>query len=64
MSVVKRDMSPQQHTRESLTCIAEQEAQSMLGVPLPTAMDMLDRGDLRGTAAEAEMRMLRFLLDA
>jgi hypothetical protein len=64
MSVVSIEMTPQEHTRESITCLAEQEAQNILGVALPAAMEMLDRGALRGTAAEAEMRMLRFLLDA
>jgi hypothetical protein len=63
MNVPATAMTPQQHTRESLTGLAEQEAQCILGVGLPQAMDMLDRGALRGTAAEAEMRMLRFLLE-
>jgi hypothetical protein len=34
----------------------------MLGVSWEQASQMLDRGELVGTAAEAELKMLRFLL--
>lgn len=35
----------------------------MLGVSFDQALQMLDTGKLRGTAAEAELSMLRFVLD-
>jgi hypothetical protein len=43
--------------------IAEREAAEILDVSLEEAFQMLDRGDLAGTIAEAEFSMLRFLID-
>jgi hypothetical protein len=42
--------------------LAEREAWRMLAVSRDEAFQMLDRGELEGTAAEAELRMLRFLV--
>jgi hypothetical protein len=42
--------------------LADREAQRILEVSSAEAFKMLDRGDLEGTAAEAEFRMLRFLV--
>lgn len=47
-------------TRE-LAALASHESQKMLGVSAKKAYAMLDKGELRGTVAEAELRMLRFL---
>lgn len=57
-------MSPQEQERshEELTQLIEREARSLLGVSWQEAHVMLDKGALAGTAAEAEMRMLAFLL--
>lgn len=44
--------------------LAEREAQSILGVSAEEAFEMLDRGKLDGTAAKAEMSMLRSLMAA
>ena len=41
--------------------LADREARRILEVSSEEAFKMLDRGDLEGTAAEAEFRMLRFL---
>jgi len=63
-------MSPQEKTRttmytdEQLAKLANAQAHSMLGVSWDQAAAMLDRGDLDGTAAEAELKMLRFMLSA
>lgn len=43
--------------------IAERQADEILGVSLEDAFEMLDRGELEGTAAEAEFSMLRFLIE-
>jgi hypothetical protein len=43
--------------------IAEREADEILGVSVEEAFQMLDRGDLAGTIAEAEFSMLRFLVN-
>ncbi len=43
--------------------IAERQADEILGVSLKEAFEMLDRGELEGTAAEAEFSMLRFLIE-
>jgi hypothetical protein len=64
MSVLESDMSPKEYTRDDVASLAEAEAQSMLGVSTEEAFRMLDAGALAGTIAEAEMRMLRFLLEA
>jgi hypothetical protein len=50
-------------THDDLLRLAEDEAFAMLGVTLAAAFDILDSGQLAGTIAEAELRMLRFLLD-
>lgn len=57
-------MSPQErdHIREDLDQLVEREARAMLGVSWQEAHALLDDGALAGTAAEAEMRMLAFLL--
>jgi hypothetical protein len=44
--------------------LAEREARCLLDVSREEAFAMLDRGELEGTAAEAELRMLRFLVPA
>ena len=56
-------MTPQELAHNEALEAAEAEAQSMLGVSLDSAFKMLDEGQLSGTAAEAELRMLRFVLD-
>jgi hypothetical protein len=43
--------------------LADREAQAMLGVTRAEAFARLDRGELRGTSAEAELVMLRALID-
>jgi hypothetical protein len=56
-------MSPQETQRHrELEELAETQARSMLGVSWVDATGMLERGELAGTAAEAELRMLSFLL--
>jgi hypothetical protein len=59
-------MSPQEreHIQEELGQLVEREAHAMLGVSWHEAHALLDEGALSGTAAEAEMRMLAFLLGA
>jgi hypothetical protein len=41
--------------------LVDREARRILDVSGDEAIEMLDRGDLEGTAAEAELRMLQFL---
>lgn len=57
-------MSPQQttYTRDELVDLAERESREMLGISWSDALNELEAGTLDGTAAEAELRMLRFLL--
>lgn len=55
-------MSPQEVAHAENLAYAEGSVRSMLGVDLDTAFDMLDEGKLEGTAAEIEVRSLRFLL--
>lgn len=55
-------MSPQEIERNATFEAAEADAHSMLGVSLGAAFAMLDAGRLDGTAAEAHLRMLRFVL--
>lgn len=64
MSVRTEAMSPQEHTHThaELEALAEREARQMLGVSWRDATHALQRGELAGTAAEAELRMLNFLL--
>ena len=64
MAIVEHLMSPQEHTHtaEEIRQLVEAEAHSILGVSWDKASRMVDRGDLAGTAAEAEFKMLRFLL--
>ena len=52
--------APLEHNE--VKALAEAQALAMLGLPLDDALAMVDRGELDGTAAEAEMKMLRFLL--
>lgn len=42
--------------------LAERETRALLGVSSEEAFEMLERGDLDGTAAEAEVSMLKFLV--
>lgn len=51
-------------TAEEVRDLAETKARQMLGVSFQAALAMLDRGDLRGTIAEAELKMLRYLMGA
>ena len=52
-------------TEQELEALADQTARNMLHVASRVeAFAMLDRGELAGTAAEAELRSLRFLLGA
>lgn len=53
----------EERTHDELVRVAEEQSLAMLGVPLSTAFEKLDSGQLAGTIAEAELRMLRFLLD-
>jgi hypothetical protein len=48
-------------TRSEIQETLEREAKGILGVSGDEAFSMLDRGELEGTAAEAELQMLRFL---
>lgn len=58
-------MSPQkhEHRQENLAELAEREARFMLDVSWEEASKLLDHGVLAGTSAEAELRMLRFLME-
>lgn len=42
--------------------LVEQEARLLLNVSREEAFEKLDRGELEGTAVEAELSMLRFLV--
>ena len=69
MDETENTMSPQEHTHttythDQLLGLAEEQAYGMLGVSWDRAAEMLDRGELDGTAAEAELKMLRFMLTA
>ncbi len=64
MSTVAAEMTPHEHTHDDLATLAEREAQGMLGVSYGDALAMLDRGELAGTIAVAELSMLRFLLES
>lgn len=55
-------MSPQEIAHAENLAYAEGSAQNMLGVGLEEAFQLLDQGELEGTAAEVEVRSLRFLL--
>lgn len=60
-------MSPQELERcspEDLAQLVEGETRDLLGVSWQEAHALLDKGALAGTAAEAQIRMLAFLLDA
>lgn len=56
------DMHDIELTRAQLEALAEREARELLGVSAGEALAKLDRGELRGTIAEAEFSMLRSLL--
>ena len=67
MRTTEPALSPQEETHATyshadLVGLAEEQAHSMLGVAWDQAATMLERGDLDGTAAEAELKMLRFML--
>lgn len=49
-----------QSRREALK-LFDREAHTLLGVSRQTALRMLDRGQLAGTFAEAQLRLLRLL---
>lgn len=49
-------------SRDQILELATKSAKSMLGVSREEAFAMLDRGDLNGTMAEVELKMLRHLL--
>lgn len=51
-------------TRAEVEATLAKEAKDILGVTPAKAYEMLDRGELEGTPAEAEIRMLRSLADA
>lgn len=51
-------------SREQLLEMAERNAKSMLRVSGDEAFRMLDRGELNGTVAEVEFKMLRHLLES
>jgi hypothetical protein len=53
----RRALSPRQATE-----LAERETRELLDVSSKDAFEMLERGELDGTAAEAEVSMLRFLV--
>jgi hypothetical protein len=61
--LTEQRMSPQEREHLEAQALAERGVQGMLGVPLERAFAMLDAGELSGTAAEAELRMLRFVLE-
>jgi hypothetical protein len=56
----------QEHVRspQELAEFAEAESQSLLGVSWDEARRLLESGELDGTAAEAEVRMIAFLISA
>jgi hypothetical protein len=58
-------MSPHEHvhTKQELLSLAESEARDLLGVSWQAATGMLDAGALTGSIAEAEIRMLRALIE-
>ncbi len=50
-------------TTKEVRQMADREAKSMLSVPSAAhAFKMLERGELRGTVAEAELSMLRAMI--
>lgn len=49
-------------TREELLALADREAMAMLGTTREEAFLRLERGELAGTVAETELRMLKSLL--
>lgn len=50
------------YTSDEYRAYAEQEARNMLGVTLSQALEMVDRGELEGTLAEARLRLIRSML--
>lgn len=56
--------APQEHERtsEELVEFIERESQELLGVSWTEAREMLENGSLAGTAAEAQLSMLAFLM--
>lgn len=57
------DGSSREWSEAEVRALAEREAREMLGVSLDEAFVQLDRGDLKGTIAEAEFSMLRSMLE-
>jgi hypothetical protein len=59
-------VSPQEHeySRIELEKLAEHQAKDMLGKSWHDARQLLADGALEGTVAQAELRLLAFLLDA
>jgi hypothetical protein len=51
-----------EHTQHEIEALADRQALAILGVSREEAFRRLDAGELRGTAAEAEFRNLRWLL--
>jgi hypothetical protein len=51
-----------ERSSQELAELAECESQALLGVSWEDARRMLEAGELAGTAVEAELRMLAFLM--
>jgi len=49
-------------TRAEAQSFADRIARALVGVPSREAFTLLDRGELAGTVAESELKMLRALL--
>src|SRR4051812_46312040 len=60
----KKGSAVEEKSRTEIEALAEKEAQEIFGVIREEAFQKLDRGELRGTVAEAEFRSLKRLLDA
>ena len=56
-------MTPQIAGHADLVAFADGQALSLVGEPFVIALELLDAGAFAGSAAEAELRMLRFLLE-
>jgi hypothetical protein len=60
-AVTKNGVRPALSPRQANELV-EREVRALLGVSRDEAFEMLERGDLDGTAAEAEVSMLKFLV--
>ena len=58
----RRDDELRELTLAEAKQLAEQTAHELLGVSADEAFAMLDRGELRGQAAEPSLRALRWLI--